>query len=230
MNATMIPIITIDGPTSSGKGTIGKLLAEKLHWHFLDSGILYRILALAALQKQIAPDDSSSLTSLASAFMDTVEITDANGKAQQVFYNGTNVTDAIRQEACSSFASRIAALPEVRAALLPCYHKFLRLPGLVADGRDMGTVVFPQAVLKIFLTASVEVRAQRRWRQLQTKGINVRLDEIARDLSLRDQRDSERKIAPLKPATNAEIVDTTALEIGEVLNILLTKAKELGVV
>jgi len=220
-----IPVITIDGPTATGKGTVGKLLADELGWHFLDSGVLYRILALAALQKNIAPNDTHALESLATNLQ--MEVLSEPRKLQCVTYLKRDVTDLIRQEKCGVYASQIAVLPEVRAALLPSYYSFRTAPGLVADGRDMGTVIFPNAILKVFLTATAEERAKRRWRQLQKKNISVSLRDVASGLDERDQRDSERAVAPLVPATDARIIDTTQLAVNEVLDILLLQAKQL---
>ncbi len=207
----MISVITIDGPSGSGKGTISQLLAKKLGWHFLDSGALYRILALAALKQHIDLLDAEVLEQLAL----NLDLQFTNGK---IILMGQDVTDEIRSEPCSVAASKVAALPKVRKALLKRQRDFRQAPGLVADGRDMGTVVFPDAKLKIFLTASQEQRALRRYRQLQEQGINVSLSDVSDDLSQRDKRDQERTIAPLKPAKDAIIIDTTKLSIDEVLN------------
>jgi cytidylate kinase len=207
----MIPVITIDGPSGSGKGTIGQLLAKKLGWHFLDSGALYRILALAALKQHIDLTDIKALEQLAL----NLDVQFANGK---IILMGQDVTKEIRSEECSIAASKIAAEPKVRAALLIRQRAFRQAPGLVADGRDMGTVVFKDAKLKIFLTASQEQRALRRFQQLQEQGINVSLAAVSADLGQRDKRDQERIISPLKPAKDAIIIDTTLLSIDEVLN------------
>lgn len=216
---TIPPVITIDGPTSSGKGTIGKLLARKLEWHFLDSGVLYRILALVALQNNIDVANHSGLEKLALDLK--VEFIKEVGKPQQIIYNGYDVASAIRQEGCGSYASELAVIQEVRDALSKTCQQFRKFPGLVADGRDMGTVVFPDAELKIFLTASEEARAMRRWQQLQNKGINVSLADVTIDLRKRDQRDSQRAIAPLKPAVDSVIVDTTNEYVSDTLKQLL---------
>lgn len=213
------PVITIDGPTSSGKGTIGKLLADNLGWHFLDSGVLYRALALAALEKDIAKNNIAALEFLARNLQ--LSIRDEAYKEQNIVCEGRDITDAIRQEECGVRASEIAIIPEVRAAMAQRCRTFRQPPGLIADGRDMGTAIFPDAALKIFLTASVKVRADRRLLQLQKKGINVNLRDVVFDLEERDKRDSVRAIAPLKPAQDAKIVDATNLSIDEVLQFLL---------
>jgi cytidylate kinase len=224
----VIPVIAIDGPTGSGKGTIGRLLAAKLNWHFLDSGILYRVLALVALRNNVSHDDVSALRSLANNLK--VEILQEAGQPEKVIFKdkGEDITDIIRDENCGTYASQIAVLPEVRSALLDCLQSFRKAPGLIADGRDMGTVVFPDANLKIFLTAKPEKRAFRRWQQLQSRNINVNLREVVADLIARDARDAGRSVAPLKPAWDAEIVDTTELSIDEVVEMLLKKIKNLN--
>jgi CMP/dCMP kinase len=213
------PVITLDGPTGSGKGTIGKLLAEKLGWHFLDSGILYRVLAFAALCKNIATTDCVALEDLAHNL--NVKFINEAGKPQQVIYEGENITTAIRQEECGNYASQIAILSAVRNALFPCFQRLRSYPGLIADGRDMGTVVFPDADLKIFLTATKEERARRRWQQLQNKGMSVSLHDVLVDLCARDKRDAERAVAPLKPAHDAKIIDTTTMNVDKVLQEIL---------
>lgn len=222
-----IPVITIDGTTGSGKGSVGSELAEKLGWHFLDSGAIYRVLALAALQQGLMPADSEGLHNLACSLH--VEFK-KNDQLTQVIYADQDVTSEIRQEKCGIFASQIAVLPVVREALLECQRSFRKSPGLVADGRDMGTVVFPAAVLKVFLDADANERALRRQKQLQKYGESGSFQKILQDLVKRDQRDQERVIAPLKPADNAVVIDTTKLSIDEVLQQILQQAKARGVV
>lgn len=211
-----IPIVTIDGPGGSGKGTVSRLLARELGFHFLDSGALYRLLALAAGRRGIALDDGAALAELAGD-LDIHFPTDA--VSEQVLMDGDDVTDEIRTEAAGGRASRVAALPEVRAALLQTQRGFARRPGLVADGRDMGTVVFPRAPAKLFLTASPEERARRRCKQLEEKGISVDYEAILADIQARDARDSQRAVAPLKPADDAKTLDTTGMDIDEVLAV-----------
>ncbi len=205
-----VPVITIDGPSGTGKGTVARWLKRELGWHLLDSGALYRILGYAAETSQVDLDDEPALVLTAAALqVDFIEQDDGVG----VLLAGSNVTDAIRTEACGAAASRVAAHAAVRSALLERQKKFRRNPGLVADGRDMGTVVFPHAVLKIFLTASAEERAQRRYKQLKQKGISVNLAQLLGEITARDRRDEERAVAPLRPATDAVIVDTTRSDI-----------------
>ncbi|EKE00664.1 MAG: hypothetical protein ACD_21C00296G0011 [uncultured bacterium] len=214
-----IPIITIDGPSGSGKGTIGKRLAEKLGWHFLDSGAVYRVLALVILKNNIPLDDIHALKARIETL--NVEFTDQSGSNQKIILENEDVTSIIRSEECGIVASKIATIAEVRAALTSFLQGFSRPPGLVADGRDMGTVVFPDAFLKIFLTASAEERAARRLLQLQDRGINANLGTVLQDLIERDIRDENRVTAPLKPDPAAVIVDTTKLSVDEVLQLIL---------
>jgi cytidylate kinase len=203
-------VVAIDGPSGSGKGTISQLLAARLGWHYLDSGALYRLTALAAARHGVALDDPAGLARLASALDVRFEV-DADG--ERILLDGAPVGNPLRSEATGAGASRVAALPEVRAALLERQRAFRAAPGLVADGRDMGTVVFPDAEVKIFLTASAEARAERRYKQLKEKGIGANLPDLSADLAERDRRDSERATAPLKPATDAVVVDSTGLDI-----------------
>ncbi len=204
MNTTSsVPVVAIDGPSGSGKGTISRLLARELGFHFLDSGALYRLLAYAAGQHGIDLADSAALVRL-SGDLDIRFPADG----EQVLLDGEPVGDEIRTEAAGAGASRVAALPEVRRALLQQQRNFRRPPGLVADGRDMGTVVFPDAVLKVFLTASSEVRAKRRFNQLKEKNINSDYEAILEEIQARDARDSQRSVAPLTPAADAVVVDT----------------------
>jgi cytidylate kinase len=211
----MIPVITIDGPSGSGKGTVGELLAKRLGWHFLDSGALYRALALTALKRDVDLTDMFSLRELA-INLNVEFILDC-----KIILMGQDISTEIRSVECGLAASKIAIIPEIRKALLDCQRNFRQAPGLVADGRDMGTVVFPDAQLKIFLKARQEERAKRRYRQLQQQGINVSLHDVFRDLQKRDKRDKLRDVAPLKPAVDAKVIDTTRLTIDEVLRKIL---------
>ncbi|WJW76691.1 (d)CMP kinase [Thiohalobacter sp. IOR34] len=213
MNNETIPVITIDGPSGSGKGTIGRALARELGWHFLDSGALYRVLALAALRRGLALDDESALAELA-ARLDVRFPAEGDG----VILDGEAVDREIRSEKAGDAASRVATLPAVRAALLERQRAFRTAPGLVADGRDMGSVVFPDAPLKIYLTASAEERARRRYQQLREKGIEADMAALVEEIAARDARDMNRPVAPLKPAEDAVIIDTSALDIDATLD------------
>jgi cytidylate kinase len=215
--AGAIPVITVDGPSGSGKGTISRLLARNLGFHFLDSGALYRVLALAADRRGIDLDDESRLAELA-GHLDVRFPADAAD--EQVLLDGGDVNDAIRTEAAGAGASRVAALPAVRTALLGLQRDFVLPPGLVADGRDMGTVVFPEATAKVFLTASSEERAKRRCNQLNNKKMACDYEAVLRDIQARDARDSQRSVAPLRPAEDAKIVDTTGVPVNEVMTIV----------
>jgi len=212
-----VSVITIDGPSSSGKGTIARLLAQELEWHFLDSGALYRLTALAAQRHAISYDDEEGLETLA-AHLDVQFVADESQGLTQVFLEGEEVTDTIRSEQCGNNASKIASIASVRTALLARQRAFEQAPGLVADGRDMGTVVFSNAKLKIFLTASLEERADRRYKQLKEKDPSVTLAALNSELAERDARDKGRAVAPLKPAEGAIEIDTSGMGIEEVLN------------
>ena len=214
----MTPVITIDGPSGTGKGTVTALVAQRLGWHTLDSGALYRVLGLAAEGRGVAFDDADGLAALA-ASLPLAFVGD------RVLLDGTDVSDAIRTETAGMAASRVAALPGVRAALLDWQRRMARAPGLVADGRDMGTVVFPDAGLKIFLDASPEVRAERRYKQLKEKGLDVNLAALVMDIRERDERDRTRAVAPLRAAGEAVVVDSTALSIAEVLDRVLEEVR-----
>ncbi len=215
----MIPIITIDGPSGSGKGTIGQLLAERLGWHFLDSGALYRVVAAAARSRGITSDQIPRLVGLA-------ENLDLSFDQGRVWLEGRDVSDEIRTEECGNAASKVAAVPEVRRALLEWQRAYARVPGLIADGRDMGSVVFPEARVKIFLTASAEERARRRYNQLKEKGIDVSLASLTSEIEERDRRDRTRSVSPLKAPAAALEVDSTAYSIDEVLEKVLLKVRE----
>jgi len=210
LTAVDAPVVTIDGPSGSGKGTISQLLAARLGWHYLDSGALYRLVALAAVQKGVAMDDADGLARLAIALDARFEV---DGGDERILLDGEVVGSQLRSEATGAGASQVAAIPAVRTALLERQRAYREPPGLVADGRDMGTVVFPAAVIKIFLTASAQARVDRRYKQLKEKGIDASLAGLSEDLAERDRRDSERDTSPLKPAADAVVVDSTLLEI-----------------
>jgi len=214
------PVITIDGPSASGKGTISALVAKSLGWHMLDSGALYRLVAYAALKQSVPLDDNSQLEDIA-RHLNARFVAEQNGLETSIYLDDENVTYAIRGEDCGNAASTVAAIPEVRAALLDRQRAFAQQPGLVADGRDMGTVVFPSAKLKIFLTASAEERAKRRYKQLIGKGASVTLADLFNEIAERDQRDSQRAAAPLKPAVDAVELDTTQMTISAVVDHIL---------
>ena len=204
-------VVTIDGPSGSGKGTISRLVATRTGWHLLDSGALYRLAALASLRYNIAADDSEALAKL----INDLHITFREGLAQ---LDGVDVSTEIRQEEIGNRASAIAVHAPVRAALVARQRAFRKEPGLVADGRDMGTVIFQDAALKVFLTASAEARAARRHKQLIQKGFSANIEDLLRDLRERDERDSQRAAAPLKPAADAKLLDTSALSIDQAVD------------
>ena len=208
-----IPVLTIDGPSGSGKGTVAQLIAKDLGWHYLDSGALYRVLAKACTKHGVELSDETSVSTLAKN-LDVVFLF-KNGELE-VLLEGQNVSTLIRSEQTGNAASKVAALPLVRSALLERQHHFRQLPGLVTDGRDMGTVVFPDAPYKIFLNASAEVRAQRRHKQLKEKGIGSKIPDLINEISERDERDRNRRVAPLRPATDAIQLDSTSLGIENV--------------
>lgn len=210
------PVIAVDGPSGAGKGTITQMLAQRLGWHLLDSGALYRLTALAAERQGVDFEDPSALAGVAGALDVQFEPTPP-GEPVRVLLGGEDVSRELRTERCGENASRVAVLPEVRQALLQRQRDFQQMPGLVADGRDMGTVVFTEAPCKIFLTASAEERAQRRYRQLLDSGVDVNIDALLKEIKARDERDMNRATAPLKPAVDAQLIDTTGLSIEEVL-------------
>ncbi|MEO8676781.1 MAG: (d)CMP kinase [Casimicrobiaceae bacterium] len=210
----MIPVVAVDGPAASGKGTIAAGVAQALKFHLLDSGSLYRLVALKALRSNIDVDAASALAGLAAGL-------DVAFRPGRIDLEGRDATDAIRSEEVSAAASRVAVHPEVRGALLARQRAFRQLPGLVADGRDMGTVVFPDALLKVFVTASPEERARRRYKQLIEKGISSTIVGLLRDIQERDARDAGRAAAPLKPAENAVILDTTGMAVAAAIEFVL---------
>jgi len=211
-----VPVIAIDGPTASGKGTVAQRVADTLGWRYLDSGALYRLTALAALREAVPLDDESALARLAAS----LPITFAGSR---IFLSGQEVTDEIRAEMVGEAASRIAALGALRAALLDRQRDFRQMPGLVADGRDMASVVFPDAALKVFLTASAEARAERRYKQLIEKGFSANLESLLRDLRARDARDAGRSHAPLVAAEGAAIIDSTSLSVQQTVQVVLDR-------
>lgn len=210
MSPSLAPVIAIDGPSASGKGTIARRVADALSFHFLDSGALYRLVALAALERGLNPDDAEAIAAVARHL-------DVEFQGETLWLDGREVTDAIREGRVSAAASRTAALAPVRQALLARQRAFRRSPGLVADGRDMGSVVFPDAVLKIFLTADPQERARRRYNQLIEKGMSARMDALVQEIRERDARDSGRATAPLQKCADAVELDTTGLNIDDVV-------------
>ena len=210
-----LPVITIDGPSGSGKGTVTQRVADRLGWRVLDSGALYRLVGFAVDQRAVGFEDESKISEIA----EHLNVEFNNGK---IFLDGREVTDLIRTEGAGNNASRVAAMPGVRAALLDWQRGYAQPPGLVADGRDMGTVIFADAQLKIFLTASVEERARRRHKQLIEKGQSANLDDLLRDIGDRDRRDRERSAAPLRAADDALVIDSTAVDVSSVVQQILS--------
>jgi cytidylate kinase len=215
------PVITVDGPSGSGKGTVCRLLANKLNWDVLDSGASYRVLALAASHHMISPEDEEALVPLA-ANLDVQFVIDKESNAGKIILEGEDVTKSIRTEEVGGMASKIAALPRVREALLRRQRAFRSEDGLIADGRDMGTVVFPDAVLKVYLTASAEERANRRYLELKQRNLDVKIDNLVADIKARDDRDMNRPVAPLVPAEGAIVIDTTDLNAEQAFDNVLT--------
>lgn len=221
------PVITIDGPVGAGKGTVAQLLAKKLGWHLLDSGAVYRVLAFVVTQNQIDPNDEEAVAAKALDLNIEFKPSAQENEPCQVFLNNQAVTDKIRTEDVGKIASLIAVYPKVRQALLKLQRSLCQSPGLIADGRDMGTVVFPDATLKIFLTADATERAKRRQLQLLEKGINVKLAGLAQEIAARDARDEQRAASPLTPASDAIIINSTALEIKDVVHVILERSEGL---
>jgi len=214
-----IPVLTIDGPSGSGKGTIARLLAKDLGWHMLDSGAIYRTLAFYAQQQACPLENGQQIEALARKL--PVEFKDS-----QVFLDKIDVSKDIRSEGCGEAASKIAVFPNVRQALLTRQRAFSQLPGLVADGRDMGTVVFPEAFMKVYLDASAEERAKRRFLQLKDGGYDANIQDLVADIIQRDVRDKSRAVAPLKPAADAVIIDSSSMQITEVFNMIIEQARQ----
>ncbi len=219
------PVVAIDGPVGSGKGTIARQVARALGWHLLDSGVLYRLVGLASMKRGLAEASEEVLATLARDLSVRFE-SDQTG-TERIFLDDDDVTNDVRTEECGRTASFVASLQSVRAALLDLQKGFRKEPGLVADGRDMGSTVFPDAILKVYLTASAEERAKRRHKQLKDKGIDVSLPALSRDIEDRDRRDSERTVAPLKPAEDARLLDSSGQSIDEVTQTILDWVAEL---
>ncbi|WP_257386075.1 (d)CMP kinase [Tahibacter caeni] len=216
-----VPVLTIDGPSGSGKGTVARIVSERLGWHLLDSGALYRAVGYAASMAGLDLSDGEAMTRCA----ETTKITfrdPKDGRETRVYVNSHDATDELRTETVGAVASAIAAIPAVRTALVDKQLSFRRQPGLVADGRDMGTVIFPDAAFKVFLTASAEERAKRRYKQLKDKGLAVTLASLLREIEARDARDAARPVAPLKPAVDAVLIDSTGMPVDAVVDKVLS--------
>ncbi len=222
LNTKSVFVIAIDGPSGAGKGTLSQLVAKHFGYHLLDSGALYRLVALSALNQGVDLQDEQAIADIARQLQVKFDIA---GNTTRIVLDGDDVTDAIRHENVSMSASLIAAYPMVRSALLQRQKDFAQAPGLVADGRDMGTTVFPEAQVKIFLTASAEARAERRFKQLHEKGVEVNMAELVSDIKARDDRDTQRATSPLKPADDALVLDSTSLTIDQVLSAILAQVR-----
>lgn len=227
--AVSVPVITVDGPSGSGKGTVCRLLARALGWNLLDSGALYRLVGLAARNHGVDMDNHPALEVLA-GHLDVQFMPCADGEDIRIVLEGEDVTQSVRTEEVGALASQVAAVGVVREALLARQRAFRVMPGLIADGRDMGTAVFPEAELKVFLTASAEERATRRYRQLIATGDAVSLPRLVADIEARDRRDTERAVSPLRPDPEAVVLDTTGLAIAEVFDRLMGLARDRGIV
>jgi cytidylate kinase len=220
----IVPVLTIDGPSGSGKGTISRAVADRLGWHYLDSGAIYRAVGLAAAWENVDLSDPDAVAACAAHTSIRFE-KDGHGEPR-VIVNGKDATHQLRMETAGAAASAIAAHPPVRAALVDLQKRFRQVPGLVADGRDMGTVIFPDAAYKVFLTASAEERAKRRYKQLKEKGVSVNLDSLLHEIAARDERDAGRAVAPLKPAVDAVVIDSTGTTITQVIERVLAVLPE----
>jgi len=225
MTAKPVPVLTIDGPSGSGKGTISRMVADALGWRMLDSGALYRAIGFAAGMEGLDLSDAEAVTRCAQETKIGFRASDDGGETR-VIVNGMDATDELRTETCGAAASAVAAIPGVRAALFDKQRAFRKAPGLVADGRDMGTVIFPDAGHKVFLTASDEERAKRRYKQLKQKGLDVTLSTLLREIQARDVRDASRAVAPLKPAADAVVIDSTGMPIENVVAKVLQLVQE----
>lgn len=220
MNAASIPVVTIDGPAGAGKGTVSRLVAQALNWSYLDSGALYRAVGIAAAWEGIGLDEPEQLAECASRT--DIKFVTQDTDEPKIFINSIEATVEIRSELAGSMASALAAQPLVRQALVELQRSFRQAPGLVADGRDMGTVIFPDAPFKFYLTASAMERAQRRHKQLMEKGVSVKLESLLHEIAARDERDANRAVAPLKPAEDARIIDSTSMPIADVIDAVLS--------
>jgi cytidylate kinase len=225
MTSKPVSVLTIDGPSGSGKGTIARSVAEALGWHLLDSGALYRAIGFAAGMEGLDLSDAEAVTRCAQTTRISFRATKDGGETR-VIVNGMDATDELRTETCGAAASAVAAIPGVRTALFDKQRGFRKAPGLVADGRDMGTVIFPDAQSKVFLTASDEERAKRRYKQLKEKGLDVTLSTLLREIQARDARDASRAVAPLRPAADAVVIDSTGMPIERVVAAVLKLARK----